>query len=102
MVMARVLGVGIGLLGLGAGISACVASVDETDVEVQSQTSEVRPPHPRFRVVNPIDPNRRFLGCLPDPRKRYIARDPNVCAGIRFYCEQGTPFFDACGCGCER
>jgi hypothetical protein len=34
--------------------------------------------------------------------RRYINRDPDMCARIRFACEQGhAPFHDACGCGCQ-
>jgi hypothetical protein len=38
-----------------------------------------------------------------DPTRRYVARSPKACQTVRFACEVGTtPFFDACGCGCER
>jgi hypothetical protein len=37
-----------------------------------------------------------------DPRLRYVSRDPEQCAAIRFFCEEGyQPFFNDCGCGCE-
>jgi hypothetical protein len=36
-----------------------------------------------------------------DPTRRYVARDPALCATILFRCQPGEhPFFDACGCGC--
>ena len=37
-----------------------------------------------------------------DPSRRYISRDPEQCAAIRFFCDPGEqPFFNDCGCGCE-
>jgi hypothetical protein len=34
--------------------------------------------------------------------RSWVSQDPAVCASIRFVCVDGmTPFFDACGCGCE-
>jgi len=36
-----------------------------------------------------------------DPNRIYVGNSPEECAAIRFYCESGEPFFDACGCGCE-
>lgn len=59
------------------------------------------------------DPNRGGADCLgtcvpANPRscfsrdRRYVSRDPNRCAAIRFICaEGGEPFFDECGCGCR-
>ena len=36
-----------------------------------------------------------------DPNVRYISQDPEQCAVIRFFCEEGeVPFTDQCGCGC--
>jgi len=104
MAKLQVLATGLGLVGWTFLGSACVAAVDEpTDeqIEMQADAVDVRIPHPRLRLPNPIDPNPRFLHCLPDPHKRYIAKDTETCAGIRFYCAEGNPFFDACGCGCE-
>lgn len=38
-----------------------------------------------------------------DPAKRYIVSDPDRCAAVRFACNEGeAPFFDDCGCGCQR
>lgn len=38
-----------------------------------------------------------------DPARRYLAQDPERCAALRFFCETGEqPFFNDCGCGCER
>lgn len=38
-----------------------------------------------------------------DTTRRYISQDPQRCAAIRFFCETGEqPFFNDCGCGCER
>ncbi len=37
-----------------------------------------------------------------DPTRTYVSRDPDQCAAIRFFCEEGMePFFNECGCGCE-
>jgi hypothetical protein len=37
-----------------------------------------------------------------DPTRKYVSQDPEQCAAIRFFCEEGfQPFFDDCGCGCE-
>ncbi len=36
-----------------------------------------------------------------DPNRSYVAQSPAQCQLVKFYCEQGTPFFDDCGCGCE-
>lgn len=37
-----------------------------------------------------------------DPNRRYVSRDPDQCAAIRFRCNTGEQaFFDSCGCGCE-
>lgn len=33
--------------------------------------------------------------------RKYINEDPSVCETIRFQCEEGRPFFDDTGCGCE-
>jgi hypothetical protein len=92
------------ILGLVSSMSACVAEVDdpvEEDVDVAEAAFEPILPRLRIRRPNPIDPGWRLLRCLPDPRKEYIARDPDVCAGIRFFCTEGIPFFDGCGCGCK-
>jgi hypothetical protein len=38
-----------------------------------------------------------------NPRRRYVAKSPEKCATIRFFCQPGfQAFFDDCGCGCER
>ncbi|MFY1824364.1 hypothetical protein ACN47A_00445 [Myxococcus fulvus] len=35
--------------------------------------------------------------------RRSISKDPTDCRHMLFVCAPGeTPFFDACGCGCER
>jgi hypothetical protein len=37
-----------------------------------------------------------------DPTRTYVSRNPDQCAAIRFFCEEGKqPFFNECGCGCE-
>ncbi len=46
----------------------------------------------------------RISGCVDTqvPEARYVARDPTVCASIRFRCDAGwEAFFDTCGCGCK-
>lgn len=95
------------MLVAGAGLlaSACAVTVDEgaedeeeADVGLAEERFMWRP-----RIIRPtlIDPGWRILRCLPDPRKRYIARDPEACAAIRFFCAEGEEaFFDRCGCGC--
>lgn len=36
-----------------------------------------------------------------DPAVRYVSRDPDDCARLRFRCDPGrAPFSNACGCGC--
>lgn len=35
-----------------------------------------------------------------DPDRTYVSQDPEECRLILFSCAEGTPFFDACGCGC--
>ncbi|QRN94714.1 hypothetical protein JRI60_37195 [Archangium violaceum] len=38
-----------------------------------------------------------------NPLKQYVSKSPERCATIRFICAPGfQPFFDDCGCGCER
>ncbi len=38
-----------------------------------------------------------------EPGQRYIARDPDQCAVIRYFCEEGyVPFSNDCGCGCQK
>ena len=96
----------IGVLALITPVGACVADFDEMTVETVDQHDEamaidVMYPRWRVRLPNPIDPGWRLLRCLPDPRKTYVAHDPDACAGIRFFCAAGSePFFDRCGCGC--
>jgi hypothetical protein len=98
------------VLGMAVFSSACAATVgdpvvdedvDVEDVDVEEETLELTRLPRRIRLPNPIDPGRRLFRCLPDPRKEYLVRDPEVCAAIRFFCSEGVPFFDRCGCGCE-
>jgi hypothetical protein len=35
-----------------------------------------------------------------DPGRSYVSQDPQECRLLLFSCAEGTPFFDACGCGC--
>ena len=45
------------------------------------------------------------IGCLDAsaPGVRYVSKDPEACARIRFTCEEGSlGFSNACGCGCVR
>lgn len=93
------------VLGVGIVVSACAVTIDDPfaeEVDVAEDEIVPRPWIIRPLIIrpNPIDPGRRLLRCLPDPRKRYIARDPEVCAGMRFVCPGGEAFFDRCGCGC--
>jgi hypothetical protein len=38
-----------------------------------------------------------------DPSREYVSRDPDACKALLFTCDRGmTPFFNECGCGCER
>jgi hypothetical protein len=38
-----------------------------------------------------------------EPGQRYVSRDPAKCAAIRFFCKEGySPFFNDCGCGCQK
>jgi hypothetical protein len=38
-----------------------------------------------------------------EPGQQYISRDPQECATLLFLCADGfTPFFNDCGCGCQR
>jgi len=105
MAKTRIVAMGMAL-GVVSLLSACVATVDEPageDVAVQEDAQDPILPNPylRIRRPNPFDPGRRILSCLVDPRKHYISRDPEVCAGIRFVCPDAVAFFDLCGCGCE-
>jgi hypothetical protein len=36
-----------------------------------------------------------------DPNKTWVSKDPNQCATIRFFCAEGQPFSNECGCGCD-
>ena len=44
------------------------------------------------------------VDCGPrEPGRRYVSHEPALCALLLFSCGAGeSPFFDACGCGCER
>jgi len=35
-----------------------------------------------------------------DPSRNYVSTDPNACMAMKFFCSEGEPFFDQCGCGC--
>jgi hypothetical protein len=39
--------------------------------------------------------------CGNDPTKTYVGNSPTECTYIKFYCAEGVPFFDDCGCGCQ-
>jgi carboxymethylenebutenolidase len=43
-------------------------------------------------------PNCEFELCPGE--KRYVLRDPEQCKVAKFYCSDGSPFFDDEGCGC--
>lgn len=36
-----------------------------------------------------------------DPNRQYVATSPEECQLVKFFCAEGTPFFDDCGCGCD-
>ncbi len=38
---------------------------------------------------------------LSDPTKNYIGKSPAECMLIKYFCAEGVPFSDACGCGCQ-
>ncbi|MBZ4400543.1 hypothetical protein OWM54_09055 [Myxococcus sp. MISCRS1] len=41
--------------------------------------------------------------CGASADRRSLSKDPTDCRHMLFVCAPGeTPFFDACGCGCER
>ena len=41
-------------------------------------------------------------GCDADG-KEYVSKDPQKCEMMKFKCDSSSrPFFDSCGCGCER
>jgi hypothetical protein len=35
-----------------------------------------------------------------DPTRSYVAQSKDQCALVKFFCAEGEPFFDDCGCGC--
>lgn len=90
--------------GVATSAVACGPEVDEPSLEdgdLQETAAEIEFVPRRIRPPNPIDPGWRLLRCLPDPRKTYVAHDPEACAAIRFTCPpNAVPFFDRCGCGC--
>jgi hypothetical protein len=92
-------------LALGAvSMSACVAEPVVENIEVVEAPLEPADRDPRSNRPRPEPPGSRTprtVHCIPEPDKEYVARDPNVCAAIRFYCPVGRPFFDDCGCGCD-
>ena len=45
------------------------------------------------------EPSHSKLQCK-DPARQYVATSPAACQTVKFSCAEGTPFFDACGCGC--
>lgn len=48
------------------------------------------------------DPGPGAGGGCDKPERKYMAKDPQKCAAIRFFCEAGyVAFHDDCGCGCE-
>nr|NIM51325.1 hypothetical protein [Gemmatimonadales bacterium] len=59
---------------------------------------------PGILFVTPGDRCETIPGC-PDakaPGVRYVSEDPDVCARVRFRCEEGEEgFSNECGCGCQ-
>lgn len=49
------------------------------------------------------DPGSGSGGECDKPERKYVARDKDKCAAIRYFCEKGYVAFhdDDCGCGCE-
>jgi hypothetical protein len=85
--------VGITLLGL-----ACGPTPEEAQPVSQHQEERAED---TFRGDNP---RKRRPACAGrEPGQRYVSRDPNECLLIDFICAEGfTPFFNDCGCGCQK
>ncbi|WP_371823608.1 hypothetical protein [Myxococcus sp. CA056] len=79
----------VGLLALMMGMGCSPASGDGDGDAPESPTLVAAGAHSR---------------CSPGGSgRRSISKDPKGCRQIMFVCAPGeTPFFDACGCGCER
>ena len=118
------------LAGMALGGLACGPTVEANETATQEQEARggsgqfcggiaaIRCPEGYTCVDDPnddCDPNQGGADCAGicvkdkgnqctgrEPGLKYISRDPNQCATIRFFCEQGyQPFFNDCGCGCE-
>lgn len=99
---ARWLSSGIFAILAGFSIAACGADSSELadEDEIAAESAELDSPILRFRWRHLEYLPRNWFRCLPDPYKKYLFRDPDICSRIRFFCEEGHPFFDDCGCGC--
>lgn len=38
---------------------------------------------------------------LDDPTKNYVGKSPEQCMLIKYFCAEGEPFSNECGCGCQ-
>ena len=114
---------------IGSTFVACVpGATDETDEEVSDEVAELAQfcggiggfgcPDGKVCVDDPhddCDPNAGGADCggvcrpakspkkekCQDPDREYVANSPEECAVVRFFCAEGTAFFNDCGCGCE-
>ncbi len=74
-----------------AMIASCLACQQGVSVQAYCASNPETVGCPRPPQPNCDDPNRDYMG------------DPQTCASMRFFCNPGTtPFYDECGCGCER
>lgn len=117
-----------GVLVVGAALfgSACspTAEAQQATIEEQQKSGQfcggfagIGCPEGYACVDDPADdcdPNQGGADCggicqkapektaCDDPNRKYVSKDPEKCAAIRFICaEKEVAFFDECGCGCE-
>lgn len=119
------------LFALGTAVVACAPSspdepIEESAGEVEAGAGQfcggiagIQCPTGKVCVddrTDDCDPNRGGADCggvcrgggkpakasCRGPNRTYVSTNPDECAAILFMCADGaTPFFDACGCGCE-
>lgn len=100
MIWHKLMACGAITLGSVVTVSACVVSSEDeeraTGEDLGAGTAALQERH-----ADP-DPDSRPACDSRDPTRRYIARSPQRCAAIRFYCaDREEAFFDECGCGCQ-